>query len=64
LSLADHIDRLLAGDDLGRAGAAEALDAVMGGQIDPIQTAAFLIALRAKGETARPRPGTPCGADP
>jgi anthranilate phosphoribosyltransferase len=52
LSLADHIDRLLAGDDLGRAGAAEALDAVMGGQIDPIQTAAFLIALRAKGETA------------
>ena len=52
MSIAAQIDRLLAGEDLGRDGAAEALDAIMGGEIDPVQTAAFLIALRAKGETA------------
>jgi anthranilate phosphoribosyltransferase len=52
VSVAGHIDRLLAGEDLGREGAAEALDLVMAGEVDPIQTGAFLIALRAKGETA------------
>lgn len=52
MSIAAQIDRLLAGEDLGREGAAEALDAVMGGDVDPVQTGAFLIALRAKGETA------------
>ena len=52
MSIAAQIDRLLAGEDLGRQGAAEALDAIMGGNIDPVQTGAFLIALRAKGETA------------
>ncbi len=52
MSIAAQIDRLLAGEDLGREGAAEALDAIMGGNIDPVQTGAFLIALRAKGETA------------
>lgn len=52
MSIAAQIDRLLAGEDLGRDGAAEALDAVMTGQVDPVQTGAFLIALRAKGETA------------
>lgn len=52
MSIAASIDRLLAGEDLGRDGAAQALDAVMGGEVDPIQTGAFLIALRAKGETA------------
>mgnify|MGYP001363851147 CR=1 FL=1 len=52
MSIAKQIDRLLAGEDLGREGAAEALDAVMGGNVDPVQTGAFLIALRAKGETA------------
>ena len=52
MSIAAQIDRLLAGEDLGREGAAEVLDAVMSGEVDPIQTGAFLIALRAKGETA------------
>ena len=52
MSIAAQIDRLLAGEDLGREGAAEVLDAVMSGDVDPIQTGAFLIALRAKGETA------------
>ncbi len=52
MSIAAQIDRLLAGEDLGRDGAAEVLDAVMSGEVDPIQTGAFLIALRAKGETA------------
>jgi len=52
VSIAAQIDRLLAGEDLGREGAAEVLDAIMGGNVDPIQTGAFLIALRAKGETA------------
>jgi anthranilate phosphoribosyltransferase len=52
VSIAAQIDRLLAGEDLGREGAAEALDAIMGGHVDPVQTGAFLIALRAKGETA------------
>ena len=46
------IDRLLAGEDLGRAGAAEVLDLVLTGEAGEIQTSAFLIALRAKGETA------------
>jgi anthranilate phosphoribosyltransferase len=46
------IDRLLAGQDLGRKGAAEVLDLVMTGEAGEIQTAGFLIALRAKGETA------------
>ena len=52
MSIAAQIDRLLAGEDLGREGAAEVLVAVMSGDVDPIQTGAFLIALRAKGETA------------
>jgi anthranilate phosphoribosyltransferase len=46
------IDRLLEGHDIGRAGAAEALSLVMTGEAGEIQTAGFLIALRAKGETA------------
>lgn len=50
--LAEAIDRLLAGEDLGREGAAVALDVVMSGQADPAQTAGFLIALRSKGESA------------
>ncbi|MBY0396045.1 MAG: anthranilate phosphoribosyltransferase, partial [Thermoleophilia bacterium] len=43
---------MLAGEDLGRAGAAEALEAVMSGEAGDAQTAGFLIALRAKGESA------------
>jgi anthranilate phosphoribosyltransferase len=50
--ISDAIDRLLAGDDLGRDGAATALEAIMSGEAGDAQTAGFLIALRAKGETA------------
>jgi anthranilate phosphoribosyltransferase len=50
--LARAIDRLLAGEDLGREGAAEALEAVMSGEAGDAQAAGFLIALRAKGESA------------
>jgi anthranilate phosphoribosyltransferase len=46
------IDTLLAGEDLGRDGAAEALEVIMAGEAGEAQTAGFLIALRAKGETA------------
>jgi anthranilate phosphoribosyltransferase len=46
------IDRLLAGEDIGREGAAEALEAIMSGEAGDAQTAGFLVALRAKGETA------------
>ena len=50
--LSQTIDRLLAGEDLGRDGASTALDAIMSGEAGDVQTAGFLIALRAKGETA------------
>ena len=50
--ISDAIDRLLAGEDLGRDGAAAALEAIMSGEAGDAQTAGFLIALRAKGETA------------
>ena len=50
--IAHTIDRLLAGEDIGHDGAAAALDLVMNGEVDPVQTGAFLIALRAKGESA------------
>jgi len=50
--ISDAIDRLLAGEDLGRDGAATALEAIMSGEAGDAQTAGFLIALRAKGETA------------
>ena len=50
--ISDSIDRLLAGEDLPRERAAEALEAIMSGEAGEAQTAGFLIALRAKGETA------------
>ncbi len=50
--IASAIDRLLSGQDLGREGAAEALEQIMSGQAGEAQTAGFLIALRAKGESA------------
>lgn len=46
------IDRLLAGEDLGRDGAAEALEVILSGDAGDAQTAGFLVALRAKGETS------------
>jgi anthranilate phosphoribosyltransferase len=52
VSIAGEIDRLLAGESLRHDEAAAALDLVMSGKVDPVQTGAFLIALRAKGETA------------
>jgi len=51
-AVAAAIDRLLAGQDLGREGAAEALELIMAGEAGEAQTAGFLIALRAKGESA------------
>ncbi|HMN99548.1 MAG TPA: anthranilate phosphoribosyltransferase [Miltoncostaeaceae bacterium] len=50
--LSHAIDRLLAGEDIGSGGASEALDAIMSGEAGDVQTAGFLVALRAKGETA------------
>lgn len=46
------VDQLLAGHDLGRDGARAALEVILAGEAGEAQTAAFLIALRAKGETA------------
>jgi anthranilate phosphoribosyltransferase len=50
--ISDAIDRLLAGEDLTRAQAGQALEAIMSGEAGEVQTGGFLIALRAKGETA------------
>lgn len=50
--VAESIDRLLAGEDLGRPGAEAALGEVLAGKAGETQTAGLLIALRAKGETA------------
>ena len=50
--LTDAIERLLAGDDIGRAGAQAAVGVVMDGEAEDPQVAGFLIALRAKGESA------------
>ena len=50
--LTTAIDTLCAGSDLGHDAAAAALAEVMEGRASEAQTAGFLIALRAKGETA------------
>ncbi len=42
---------LLANEDLSVAEATEAMNQVMAGEVSDAQLAAFLIALRAKGET-------------
>jgi anthranilate phosphoribosyltransferase len=49
--LTSSIDALASGDDLSLEGAAAALDEIMSGNASEIQIAAFLIALRCKGET-------------
>jgi anthranilate phosphoribosyltransferase len=49
--LTEAIDRLASGDDLSTDEAAGVLREVMEGRASDVQTAAFLIALRTKGET-------------
>src|SRR5919206_1437741 len=49
--LTDAIDRLASGQDLTADDAAAVLAEVMGGEATETQAAAFLIALRTKGET-------------
>jgi anthranilate phosphoribosyltransferase len=46
------LNRVLDGHDLSRAEACEAMSAIMRGEVTPAQIAGFLVALRAKGETA------------
>ena len=50
--LTDNIERLLSREDIGRAGAQAAVGVIMDGAVEDAQVAGFLIALRAKGETA------------
>jgi anthranilate phosphoribosyltransferase len=47
----EAISRLLDGHDLDAAEARAAMDEIMSGEATPSQTAGFLVALRAKGET-------------
>src|SRR5262249_25981932 len=46
------LNRVLDGHDLSRVEACEAMTAIMRGEVTPAQIAGFLVALRAKGETA------------
>ncbi|MCL9762373.1 anthranilate phosphoribosyltransferase [Frankia sp. AiPa1] len=48
----DLLGALLAGERLDRGGAAWAMDQIMAGAASPAQIAGFMVALRAKGETA------------
>ncbi len=52
MALDRELDILIQGTSLTRAGAREAMDAIFSGSQPPTQIAAFLIALRMKGETA------------
>lgn len=47
----EAVESLCAGDDLGLERSEAVLAEIMGGRVSEVQTAAFLIALRAKGET-------------
>src|SRR3954453_14031452 len=49
--LTEAIDRVAGGEDLGSAEAAAVLREIMSGAASEAQSAAFLIALRTKGET-------------
>jgi anthranilate phosphoribosyltransferase len=51
--LTDAIDRLASGEDLSADDAARVLVEIMEGNASEAQSAAFLIALRAKGETVQ-----------
>ena len=46
------LDRLIAGSDISRDDAHAAMAEVMGGRATPAQIAAFIVAIRAKGESA------------
>lgn len=48
----DSIKTLIAGGDLGQAEALAVMDQIMEGEATPAQIGGFLVALRAKGETA------------
>lgn len=52
LSWSDILDTLLDGEDLDAPTARACLAEIVDGEVDPLVTAAFLTALRAKGETA------------
>ncbi|MGH2792688.1 MAG: anthranilate phosphoribosyltransferase [Actinomycetota bacterium] len=51
-SWADTLARLVRGEDLGEAEAAAAMSEIFSGSATPAQMGGFLLALRAKGETA------------
>lgn len=51
-AVTDAIDQAASGDDLSMDTSAAVLDEIMSGRVGEAQTAAFLIALRTKGETA------------
>ncbi len=51
--LTEAVEKLLAGGDLSVEESAAVLEQVMAGQASEVQTAAFLVALRAKGETVQ-----------
>ena len=52
VSWSELTNRLLDGDDLSTTDAEAAMTAIMSGEASPVQIAGFLVALRAKGETA------------
>jgi anthranilate phosphoribosyltransferase len=56
-SWSEIIGPLMAGEDLARLQAAAAMQQIMSGAASPAQTAAFIVALRAKGETAEEMTG-------
>ena len=47
----EYIERLIDGNDLTQSDMRAAMDLIMGGEVPGTQIAAFLVALRAKGET-------------
>lgn len=49
--ITDYLEKLLTGNALSLAEAQSLLDTVFDGQVDPVQIAAFLTAMRARGET-------------
>jgi anthranilate phosphoribosyltransferase len=52
MPLLRYLERLLEREDLSAAEARAAMQVILGGQASPTQIAAFLVALRMKGETA------------